>query len=206
MIRHALVPLVQFIHPAKAHLLLLGKGSWRVLLFSAILMLAGGAAAAAGTLSSLPWLPLFVLLERTVVAALGGAAAWALARALGERFSVFAAIQSAFVSMAAWVLGLAALVWVARIAGMPPGFSWSPAELAKGLPASPAGIFIFIVLLNLDIPSVATVFIWGKGLSAVWGTEPSFGIRLAWAVFLFAVLLQAVPVLANQGGTEVLGP
>lgn len=206
MIRHAVAPLLQFVHPAKAHLLLLGRGSWKVMVFCALLILAGSAAVAAGTLSSLPGLPFFVLLERAFVASLGGAAVWALARAQGERHGVLPAIQSAFMSMTAWVLCLAALVWVSRIAGFPPGFSWSTADLAPGLPSSPLGAFIFIVLLSLDIPSVATVFIWGRGLSAVWGTDRSFGIRLVWAVFLLAVLLQAAPVLVNQAGSEVLCP
>ncbi len=205
MIRQALAPLVQFHSPAKAHRMLKEEGSWKIMGFSAVFILLGGTAATAGSLASLPGLPLFILLERMFVAALGGAAAWALARALGERFSILPGIQSAFMSMAVWVLGFAALLWVSRIAGIPPDFSWSPAELVWRPPANPAELFLFIVLLNLDVPSVVTVFIWGRGLSAVWGADPSLGMRLAWAVYLFAVLLQAVPVLMNQGGSEVLG-
>lgn len=198
-------PLLQFYRPAKAHRTLVGNGSWKVMGFSALFILLGGFAATAGSLAAFPELPFFILLERMFMAALGGAAVWALARALGEKFSVMPGIKSAFMSMTVWVLGFAALVWVSRIAGIPPDFSWSPAEFAWRLPANPAGMFFFIVLLNLDIPSVVTVFIWGRGLSAVWGTDPSFGMRLAWAVYLFAVLLQAVPVLFNPGGSEVLG-
>lgn len=202
----SMAPLIQFLHPGKAHRMLLGNGSWKAMALSALSILAGSAALVAGTLSSLPLLPFFILLERTIVAALGGVAAWALARALGEKFAILPGIQATFMSMTVWVAGFAALAWVSRAAGMPSGFSWSPAEFAWRLPVNPAGVFFFIVLLNLDIPSVCTVFIWGKGLSAVWGTDTSFGMRLAWAVYLFAVLLQAVPVLMNHGGSEVLGP
>ncbi len=205
MTGNAMAPLLQLHRPAEAHRMLVEKGSWKVMGFSAMFILLGGAVATAGSLTSLPGLPFFILFERVFVAALGGAAAWALARAMGEKYAVLPGIQSAFMSMTIWVLGFAALVWVSRIAGIPPGFSWSPAEFAWRLPANPAGMFFFIVLLNLDIPSVVTVFIWGRGLSAVWGTDPSLGMRLAWAVYLFAVLLQAVPVLFNPGGSEVLG-
>ncbi|MFO7627336.1 MAG: hypothetical protein R6V62_08775 [Candidatus Fermentibacteraceae bacterium] len=200
-----MAPLLQFHHPAKAHLMLAGNGSWTITGFSAMFILFGGFAATAGSPASLPALPLFILFERMFMAALGGTAAWALARALGEKFSILPCIQSTFMSMTVWVLGFAALVWISRVAGIPPGFSWSLAELAWRLPVNPAEAFFFIVLLNLDIPSVVTVFIWGRGLSAVWGTDPSLGMRLVWAVYLFAVLLQAVPVLLNQGGSEVLG-
>lgn len=201
----AMAPLLQFRNPAKAHRMLVESGSWKIMVSSAIFILFGGFAATAGSPASLPELPLFILFERMFMALLGGAAAWAVARALGERFAILPGIQATFMSMTVWVLGFAALVWVSRIAGIPPGFSWSPAEIAWRLPASPAGVFLFIVLLNLDIPSLVTVFIWGRGLAAVWGTDPSLGMRLAWAVYLFAVLLQALPVLLNQGGSEVLG-
>lgn len=206
MTGHAAAPLLQFTSPSKAHRMLVGKGSWKVMGFSALFILLGAVAVTAGSITALPGLPFFILFERMFVAALGGAAVWALARALGEKFAILPGIQAAFMSMTVWVLGYAALVWVSRAAGIPPGFSWSPAELAWWLPVNPAGVFFFIVLLSLDIPSVVTVFIWGKGLSAVWGTDQSFCMRLVWAVYLFAVLLQAVPVLMNQGGSEVLGP
>ncbi len=196
-------PITQFVRPVHAHRYLVGEGRLQALVSSALLILLGGFAAGV-QYSILSWeVPVFMLVERMLLAALGGAAVWGIARALGEKARLLPAMYSAFMSMTVWVLCVALLMWVQRPAGLPPGFTWSLGELAAWLPGSQAGAFVFIVLLNLDIPSIATVFIFGRGLSAVWGAGPSFGIRLAWAVYLFAVLLQAVPVVLSPEVGEV---
>lgn len=200
----ATAPLVQFRYPGKAHRSLLQGGAAAAMGVTALLILAGGAAA--GAMSSLTaWeLPFFILLERTVLAFLGGLAVWGLARAMGERVSLIPGLQSAFMAMAVWVLGVAALMALSLVLGVSPGFTWSLGELAGLLPSSRTGVFLFLVMVNLDLPSAAAVFVWGRGLSGVWETKPSFGMRMVWAVYLFAVILQAVPVLLTTDGGEVI--
>jgi hypothetical protein len=188
-------PVLQFARPSEAHRMLVTVSPVGAMAVTAMIITAGGLLAGAMT-SLLSWeLPVFILFERALLASLGGAAAWGLARASGSRVPLVPGMQSAFMSMTVWVLGVSVLMLLSRAFGISSGFSWSAGELAGPLAGTRAGLFLLLVLVNLDIVSIATVFVWGKGLSSVWGTSPSFGIRMAWAVYLFAVVLQAVPIL-----------
>ncbi len=199
----ALAPLKQFVKPAGAHSVLAGGWCPEAAGASALLIVLGGMAFGALLPCSLLEFPAFLLFERGLMAAFAGAAAWGLSRASGEKHPLVPGIQSAFMAMVVWVTAAAALLWVSLLAGISPGFSWSAAELFRWLPPIPAGHLLFIVLYNLDVPSAATVFVWGRGLSGAWGTVPSFGQRIAWTVYLFAVLLQAAFFLVGSGGAEV---
>ena len=147
-------------------------------------------------------IPFLILLERGILAGAGGLAVYALMYALGDRKPLWPAVSSCFLSMGAFMILVGALTFISYILSLPPGFTWSPAELFEGVSATRMGVFLFLFSARLDLASLTTVYLWGRGLSVVWNTDRSTGQRMAWAVYLFGILLVTLPVFIAEPGVE----
>jgi hypothetical protein len=187
-------PLVQFVRPREAYLALAGKGAWAAVGGASALILVAGFSALAGTPFFSWLLPASILVERALLSAVGGAALWGLCMAVGERRPLIPAMMAVFMAMSAWAAMTVFLWLVSGMAGLPAWFNWSPAPLVWLLPPGRTALFMFSFLADLDIPSIAAIFILGNGLSAVWSIGRSTGARLVWAVYLCAIILRAVTV------------
>jgi hypothetical protein len=197
--------LVQFLRP---------EGAYRTLVTGSQSAAIGGAALLITAIGFLPFLflggmgpgdgqiPFLILLERGILAGAGGLAAYALAYALGERKPLWPAVSSCFLSMGAFMILVGVLTFISYMISLPPGFTWSPAELLGGVSATRLGVFLFLFSARLDLASLTTVYLWGRGLSVVWNTDRSTGQRMAWAVYLFGILLVTLPVFIAEPGVE----
>jgi hypothetical protein len=96
-------------------------------------------------------------------------------------------------SMGALMILLVLLSGLSYLLSLPLGFSWSFAELFAE-PESRLSVFAYIFFSRLGVASLITVYLWGRGLSTVWDLERGPGQRMAWAVYLFGILLLSLPV------------
>ncbi len=197
---------IQFKDPATAYGCVTGKnqnkalfGTAAVILFIGFtpFILQGG-----GFTESDLMIPAWILIERAVLASAAGLAVYVLSFALGGKKPLWPAITSSFLSMGAFMILVALLAFLAYLFSLPTGFSWSPAEGMMKLPVTRLSVFIVLFAARLDIASLATVYLWGRGLSTGWNETAGFGQRLAWTVYLFGILLLTLPVFIAPEGAE----
>ncbi len=137
-----------------------------------------------------------------MISAAGGLAVYAVSHATGDRKPLWSAVTSCFLSMGAFMMLIALIALISHLLSIPPDFTWSPAELLMGLPLSRTSVFLLVFSSRLDIASLVTVYLWGRGLSTLWNIDRASGQRLVWAVYLFGILLLALPVFTAAPGTE----
>ena len=147
-------------------------------------------------------LPVLVLLERVILASAAGLAVYILSFALGGKKPLLPSIVASFLSMGAFLIVLSLLALLGFVFSLPVGFTFSPAELMMNLPMSKLSVFLILFAGRLDPASLITVYLWGRGLSVGWGETISYGQRLAWAVYLFGILLLTLPVFIAPSGAE----
>ena len=147
-------------------------------------------------------LPVLVLIERVILASAAGLAAYILSFALGGKKPLLPAIASSFLSMGAFLIVIAILALLGLVFSLPGGFTFSPAEFMMNLPMSKISVFSILFASRLEPASLITVYLWGRGLSVGWGETVSYGQRLAWAVYLFGILLLTLPVFIAPSGAE----
>lgn len=189
--------LTQFVKPGTAHSLLKGEGMLSAAAATTLVILAVGFLPfilQGGFMPGQVEIPFIILLERVILSGAAGLSAWALSHALYRRKTLFHAVLSAFLSMGAFMILIALLTMISYILGLPGTFTWSPAELMTGLPENRMTVFLILFAARLDLASLVTVHIWGRGLSAVWDEPPDRGSGIAWTVYLFGILLITMPV------------
>ncbi len=147
-------------------------------------------------------MPIWLLIERGILASAAGLGVYILSFAIGGRKPLLPAISSSFLSMGAFMMLVAFLALLAYLLSLPEGFSWSPAEGMMGLPMSRLSVFLILFAARLDVASLLTVYLWGRGLSVGWNETTSFGQRLAWTIYLFGILLLTLPVFIAPEGAE----
>jgi len=147
-------------------------------------------------------IPLWIMAERLLISIAGGLAVYSLSLATGNRKPFWQAVTSCFMAMGAFMMMIACLSGLSYLFSLPPGFTWSPAELFLKLPLSRLSVFTVLFFSRLDAASLVSVYLWGRGLSTVWGMERKQGQRMVWAVYLFGILLLALPVFMAPPGAE----
>ena len=197
---------IQFIDPATAYGYATGKDQNKALTGAAAVILFIGFTPfilqGMTPLESDLMVPVWILIERLILAAAAGLAVYILSFAIGGRNPLWPAISSSFLSMGAFMLLVALLSSLAYLFSLPVGFSWSPAEGMMGLPMSRLSVFLVLFAARLDLASLATVYLWGRGLSVGWNKDTVFGQRLAWTIYLFGILLLTLPVFIAPEGAQ----
>ncbi len=196
---------LQFADPARAYGALRGKDQGRALAAAgAVIVLIGfiplmlqGDIPGSGVM-----VPFLIVLERIMVSSAAGLAVYAVSFATGERKPLWAAVTSCFLAMGAFMIMVALIALISHVLSLPPDLTWSPAELLMGLPLSRLSVFLLVFASRLDLASLVTVYLWGRGLSTVWNIDRAAGQRMVWAVYLFGILLLALPVFTAAPGTE----
>ncbi len=197
--------LIQFYHTEKAYAVLKGPEQAGALAGTVAVILAVGwiplliTGNTGGAVSSLPFL---ILMERAILAGAGGVALYALSYALGYRKSLWHAVSSCILSMGAFMIMIALLTLLSDLFSLRSDFTWSIAEFFSGIPESRLSVFLILFLARLDLASVVTVFLWGKGISSVWELKGNTGTRMAWTVYLFGLLMITLPVFLSASGSE----
>jgi len=196
---------IQFYSPDTAYEMVTGIHQNRSLAGAAALILIVGFSPfllSGGSFSFDLMIPVLVLVERVILASAAGLAVYILSFAIGGRKPLWPAVTTSFLSMGAFMLLVAFLAFLSYLFSLPPGFSWSPAEGMLNLPVTRLSVFVVVFSSRLDIASLVTVYLWGRGLSTGWGESTDFGQRLAWTVYLFGVLLLTLPVFIAPPGGE----
>ena len=197
--------LIQFRYPERAYGSLTGEAQGSALAGTGFVILLVGFIPFAfmGSISAAEAeIPFLILLERVLLSAAAGVAVYALAYALGNRKPLWPAVSSSFMSMGAFMVSVAVLTLFSHLFSLPVQFTWSPAEFLFNLPETRLSIFLLLFAARLDLASIATVYLWGRGLSAVWKTDSGAGQRMAWTVYLFGILLLTLPVFIAAPGGE----
>ncbi len=197
---------LQFINPDTAYSYATGKGQNKALAGAAsVILLIGispfilqGIALSEADLM----IPAWILIERIILACAAGLAVYVLSFAMGGKKPLWPAVSSSFLSMGAFMILVALLTSLSYLFSLPAGFSWSPAEVMTGMPVTRSSVFLVLFAARLDLASLVTVFLWGRGLSVGWNESTSFGQRLAWSIYLFGILLLTLPVFIAPAGAE----
>jgi len=197
--------LIQFRFPERAYRSLAGEGQSMAIAGSVSLILLVGFIPFAfmGSMSAAEAeIPFLILLERILLSAAAGVAVYALAYALGNRKPLWPAVSSSFMSMGAFMVSVGVLTLFSHLLSLPLQFTWSPAEFLFNLPETRLSIFLLLFTARLDLASLVTVYLWGRGLSTVWKVDSSTGQRMAWTIYLFGILLLTLPVFIAAPGGE----
>lgn len=189
--------LVQFFFPERAYRSLAGEGQGRAIAGAAAVVLLAGFTPfiIQGDVSAKYMeIPLFIAFERALLAAAAGVAVFILSYALGSRKPLWPAISSSFLSMGAFMVMVVLLTLLSFAFSLPGSFTWSPAEFLVSLPGTRLSVFLFLFAARLDLASIVTVYLWGRGLSVVWNIDRGTAQRMVWTVYLFGILLLTLPV------------
>ncbi len=197
---------MQFVNPKEAYSFATGKNQNKALAGAALVILfigfspfiLQGIAISEADLM----IPAWILIERVILACAAGLAVYVLSFAMGGKKPLWPAVASSFLSMGAFMILIAMLTFLSYLFSLPAGFSWSPAEVMTGMPVTRSSVFLVLFAARLDLASLATVFLWGRGLSVGWNESTSFGQRLAWSIYLFGILLLTLPVFIAPAGAE----
>jgi hypothetical protein len=196
---------VQFISPSSAYRYVMGKGQMIALSGAAALILFIGFTPfiIQGVFTeSEMMVPVWILMERAILASAAGLAVYALSFALGGKKPLWPAVASSFMSMGAFMLTIAVLTAVSHLLSLPSGFTWSPAEAMMNMPLTRLSVFTILFASRLDLASLVTVYLWGRGLSVAWGETKDMGQRFAFTIYLFGILVITLPVFIAPPGAE----
>jgi len=196
---------LQFIYPSAAYGYLCGKDQMKALAGAAVLILFIGSTPflfQGGFTESEMMIPVWILIERAILASAAGLAVYALSFAVCGKNPLWPAVASSFLSMGGFMLMIAVLTGLSHVLSLPSGFTWSPAEAMMSMPVTRLSVFIILFASRLDFASLVTVYLWGRGLSVAWGESGSLGQRFAWTVYLFGILVLTLPVFIAPPGAE----
>ena len=106
-------------------------------------------------------------------------------------------MTSAMLSQAAYMITGVLLVVIVILLKIPPTVRLNLAAFVPVDTLSPTRIhvFLFRFLSSFDIPSIAALLLWGRGLSAILERKYSWGIRLCFSVYTIGVMLISLPVM-----------
>lgn len=140
-------------------------------------------------------LPGAMALERIVMAVLAASSAFAVYRAFGARDGYAPHLGAAVLSQAGF-----ALVWgvlAALESVLPAAAPLARPELLLGDPGSSPGrafAFAWLLLSGCNPAAIATVLLWGAGISVVTGRSRSNGLSTASGIYLVSLVLFSTPV------------
>ncbi len=147
-------------------------------------------------------LPVARVVERGILALVAGLAAFGIAYAVEGRKvgRVVDYASSALLSQGAYMLIGTLLVVIVVLFKLPPSIRLNLGVFVPTgtLDPSRMHVFLFRFLSSIDLPSIASIILWGTGLAALNGREAGWGIRLCTSVFLVGVLLISLPVMFAQ--------
>ena len=144
-------------------------------------------------------LPVARVVERGILALVAGLAAFGIAYAVEGRkvgrLVDFA--SSAMLSQGAYMLIGTLLVMIVVLFKIPPSVRLNLGVFVPTgtLDPSRMHVFLFRFLSSIDLPSIASILLWGTGLAALNGRESAWGIRLCTSVFLVGVCVEHLGVL-----------
>lgn len=147
-------------------------------------------------------LPLISLAERLMLAGLGGAAVWAVAKAAGRRTGLVLCLQAALLAQPVYVAASVGSGLVLDAFGAPPGASPGPAALL-GTPSAGAPVLAalaWLLLSMFDLPSILCLSCWGLGIASLERRPASSGMATTFSLYVLAILLLALPVLSGPPG------
>ena len=194
---------IQFADPSAAYGYVNGRGQNKALFGTAAVILFIGFMPfifLGGFTESDLMIPVWILTERIILASAAGLAVYALSFAFGGKKPLWPAIAGSFLSMGAFLVIVALLTALAHLFSLPAGFTWSPAEAMMGLPMTRLSVFLVLFASRLDLASLVTVYLWGRGLSIAWKISTDMGQRFAWTIYLFGIALLTFSVFVAPVG------
>jgi hypothetical protein len=111
-------------------------------------------------------------------------------------------MASAGLAQAAFVITAAVVTLAESLTGAPGGLLANPLLTAAGYGgAAPRLVELaWLVLGNLNVPSLVSLLLWGLGLSSMLGRPAGWGIRTVGLVYLAGIALTTIPALMAPGG------
>lgn len=143
---------------------------------------------------------LYGVVYRLAFALIGGLATYGVVYAASWDWKrdLWLHLKASLLAMSGYALVSLLLVVLYRLTGAVWLSGPSPSMLMPVVDApSRVYVFVFLILRQVDLQSVATVCIWGIGLSSLFERSPSFGLKLVSFVYLCGVSLLAAPVLLS---------
>lgn len=150
-------------------------------------------------LAAEPWAR---LAERVFILVIAGLAVWGVEKAIGGRLDPMAAMASAGLAQAAFVITAAVVSLAESLTGAPAGLIASPLLAAAGVGGDAPRLMElgWLVLGNLNVPSLVSLLLWGLGLSSMLGRPAGWGIRTVGLVYLAGIALTTIPALMTPRG------
>jgi hypothetical protein len=144
-------------------------------------------------------LPMARLVERGIIGLLAALAAFGVVYAVEGRKvgRLTDYITSSILSQSAYMLTAAVLILIVTFLEVPPGVRLNLSILVPVDTMDPSRlhVFLFRFLESIDLPSLTCLLLWGSGLSAMLDRERTWGIRLAFSVYILGILLISLPVM-----------
>ena len=144
-------------------------------------------------------LPMARLVERSVIALLAALAAFGIVFAVeGEKVGrITDYITSSVLSQSAYMLTGVFLVVLVSVLNVPPSVRLNLSIFVPVDVITPSRIHVFIYrfLESVDIPSIAALVLWGRGLAVMLQRSRSWGIRLCFSIYVIGILLISLPVM-----------
>jgi len=144
-------------------------------------------------------LPVARLIERSIIALLAALAGFGIVFAVeGVKVGrVIDYITSSMLSQSAYMLTGVLLIVIASLIDIPHSIRLNLSVFVPVDVVDPSRIHVFIYrfLESVDIPSVAALILWGRGLAAILHRNRSWGIRLCFSIYIIGILLISLPVM-----------
>lgn len=147
-------------------------------------------------------LPMARLVERSIIALLAALAGFGLVFAVeGEKVGrITDYITSSMLSQSAYMLTGVLLIVIVSVINIPPSIRLNLSIFVPVDVVNPSRIHVFIYrfLESVDIPSIAALLLWGRGLAFMMQRDRSWGIRLCFSIYIIGILLISLPVMFAQ--------
>jgi hypothetical protein len=144
-------------------------------------------------------LPMARLVERGIIGLIAALAAFGIVYAVEGRKvgRITDYLTSSVLSQSAYMLSAASLMLAVTLLQVSPAIRLNLSILVPVNVTDPSRlhVFLFRFLESLDVPSVVCLVLWGAGLSSMLDRTRSWGIRLAFSVYILGVLLISLPVM-----------
>jgi hypothetical protein len=144
-------------------------------------------------------LPVARLVERSIIALLAALAGFGIVFAVeGVKVGrVMDYITSSMLSQSAYMLVGVLMIVIASMIDLPHSIRMNLSAFVPVDVVDPSRIHVFIYrfLESVDIPSVAALILWGRGLAAILERNHSWGIRLCFSIYIIGILLISLPVM-----------
>jgi len=144
-------------------------------------------------------LPMARLVERSIIALLAALAGFGIVFAVeGQKVGrITDYLTSSMLSQSVYMLTGVLLVVLVSVLNVPPSVRLNLSVFVPVDVIDPSRIHVFIYrfLESVDIPSIAAMVLWGRGLAAMLQRSRSWGIRLCFSIYIIGILLISLPVM-----------